>query len=141
MTAIAIATAIVTAADIDDPRRSITQQYAALLPYVIHLTSARPCQGWRTATMTAEAAGNPAKREKYRCRNRARWRFTPLHRDHLVHAPEGVFCWSHLVMDCLYFSPAESRRTESALAELIRLVRPAPRKTRARKPQRQEITS
>lgn len=119
---------------------ALTQQFAALLPWVIHLPAARPCEGWRTATMTAEAAWDPVKREKYRCRNRARWRFFALGKDALVHAPDGTFCWSHLVMDCLYFSPAEAQRTEQALAELTRTVMPEPRRARTRSTRRQEIT-
>lgn len=99
---------------------TIDQGVAAKLPWVLLLAEARKCDGYRYSIMPARALTDPFLREQYRCKNRARWRFSALKQGVKIAAMDGVYCWAHLVADCLYFSPAEEARTEEAATEITR---------------------
>lgn len=88
-------------------------------PGVRRLEAATVCQGWKSGT-PLKAIFNwgpggtnlPVGREKYQCKNRAWWRFTPLKRKHLPKdtTPKN-YCWSHLIHNGVYGDMDEEART------------------------------
>lgn len=89
----------------------------AALPWVTRLEVAvLACDGYRWSHMPGKALRDPELMETYRCRNWARWQFTALPPDSPVAltAQDGLYCWSHLLVQ-LRSSPAEEERTAQGL--------------------------
>ena len=88
----------------------------AQLPWVTRLDETRDCDGMRWSHMPGKALRNPAVFDRYRCKARARWQFTPLRGAGLI-TESGVFCWQHLLVH-LRSSPAEEDRARRELGRL-----------------------
>jgi hypothetical protein len=58
----------------------------------------------------------PGLKDKYKCKNRARWKFRALKNSN---AKSGVYCWSHLFSCGLYGDMAEYERTSKALEKMV----------------------
>lgn len=81
-------------------RPSWRAEIVALLPWVRRLRDheVAPCRGYRWSSMSLKAAHDPELRERYRCKNDARWRYRYL-RSSSVGDPRSEredLCWSHL---------------------------------------------
>lgn len=56
----------------------------------------------------------PPSRDRYACRSPARWTFTALPQSK---ASDGVYCWSHLLSQCLYADLSETFRLENRVGQ------------------------
>jgi hypothetical protein len=91
------------------------------VPWVRYLVVARKCDGlrWNAIPMKALHSWGPGRRnpptgvEPYRCKNPARWRFLSLSRST---APDGTYCWSHLLSMGVYACPIEESRIQKWIA-------------------------
>jgi len=84
-----------------------------LLPWVRRLREETRCDAYRWSQMPLKVMGDPELRERYRCKNRARWHFTALQRSY---ARDGDYCLSHLIHSGLYGDMREERRMETWFA-------------------------
>jgi hypothetical protein len=109
------------------PRRrglvSAATDRVARLPWVTRLEKTQSCDGYRWSHMPLKALYKmgdkppvPGLKEKYRCKNRARWKFRALRNSS---AKSGVYCWSHLISCGLRGDMAEDARTTKALEEMV----------------------
>lgn len=89
---------------------------AARLPWVTRLPETQDCDGYRWSQMPLAALDSSATMDRYRCRNRARWKFTAL-ADAPFPARDGIYCWQHLRVQ-LQVNPAEGERTYRGLQRL-----------------------
>lgn len=94
------------------------------LPWVTRLPETVPCDTYRYGHMPGKAlwgskgqAATPELKEKYRCRNRARWQYRGLPDPAFPPHDDGTFCWPHL-MSRLYATPAEEARMKRELRRL-----------------------
>jgi hypothetical protein len=95
--------------------------YVARLPWVTRLERTQDCDGYRWGHMPDKALRDPEIRAKYKCRNRARWRFRamkPSSRNPFP-ASDGTYCWPHLWSLGLQHSEAEDARTKRGLAKIV----------------------
>lgn len=72
------------------------------LPWVRYLTKAeaKPCTSIRYSSISFKKLhGTEEDRAPYRCKNSARWHFTPLRNST---AREGTYCFPHLLSHCLW---------------------------------------
>jgi hypothetical protein len=97
------------------PDLSARQFLVSRLPWVTRLKKTQRCDGYRWHSMSFKALRDPALKEKYRCKNPARWRFRALARGEF-RAASGVYCWSHLA--CQMDHMNEMARTRRKLGEL-----------------------
>lgn len=95
---------------------SAMTELVARLPWVTRLSRAQACDGYRWSHMPLAALDSSASIARFRCKARARWKFTALP-DTLLAAPSGTYCWQHLLV-MLWHNPDEEDRTIRALREL-----------------------
>jgi hypothetical protein len=86
------------------------------VPWVKRVKEDKQCDGYRWSQMPVKAVWNkdgtradPALKEKYRCKNKAKWHFTALKRDEFS-AKSGDYCHSHLFAAGFYGSMDEDAR-------------------------------
>jgi hypothetical protein len=99
------------------------EQLISRLPYVRELSqrerdqlSSPRCEQYRYSKMPMKAlrpwgpghANPPTDKEKYRCKNSARWSFKALRSSF---ARDGLFCTTHLIHSCLFGDMDEEART------------------------------
>jgi len=87
-------------------------------PGVRRLKVSRCCEGWKSGTpLKAIYSWGPGRSnppvglERYRCKNRAWWRFTPLKRKAWGFTAPQNYCWSHLIHNGVYGDMDEEART------------------------------
>lgn len=100
---------------------STRTDFVARLPWVTRLEQTQDCGGYRWAHMPGKALRDPAVMAKYKCRNRARWRFRALPESprNPLPAQDGTYCWSHLWSLGLQHGMAEEARTKRKLATMV----------------------
>lgn len=100
---------------------STRTDFVARLPWVTRLDATRDCDGYRWAHMPGKALRDPEIMAKYKCRNRARWKFRalPESRRNPLPAQDGTYCWPHLWSLGLQHGMAEHERTKRGLAKLV----------------------
>lgn len=98
---------------------STATDLAAQLPWVTRLDQAQDCDGYRWSHMPLAALNSSLTIDQYRCRNRARWRFTALRGEdrYAFAARDGTYCWAHLWVQLMH-GPAEEDRLERELKRL-----------------------
>jgi hypothetical protein len=101
---------------------ALTDRVAAL-PWMTRLDTTQDCDGYRWSHMPLKAVGDRWLMEKYKCRARARWRFTALldvtgtGGGYDLDARDGTYCWAHLWTQ-LRHNPAEGDRTRRGLRKI-----------------------
>lgn len=94
-------------------------RFVRLIPWVRELREPLPrCEGYRWSQMSLKASRDPELRERYRCKNLARWHFTALRRLPRYSFPcrDGSYCWPHLFSLGLTGSMDEEARVNRWLA-------------------------
>ena len=94
------------------------QANAARMPWVAILQRPRACDGIKWSTVALKdlyehgpGGSVPARgiQEKSKCKKAGWWRFRSLKRSY---ARDGVYCWTHLVVQGIYGDEAERTRTD-----------------------------
>jgi len=88
----------------------------ARLSWVTRLEKTQPCDGYRYSHMPLYARGNQEVMDRYKCKNRARWKFRSLKRSW---AKDGIYCWSHLISCGLRGDMLEDARTDKGLKKVV----------------------
>jgi hypothetical protein len=91
------------------------QEIAKLVSYVRYLGDDGDgrCEAYRWSDMSLKAVHDPELREKYRCKNTARWRYRYLlWRGSEKQAKIQNMCWAHLVYAGFYGSMEEIERND-----------------------------
>jgi hypothetical protein len=72
----------------------------AACPWITRLDETCQCDGYRLSRMPMRDRRNPQRREKWRCKAPARWKFRPMARRAMrmseLRARRGTYCWQHL---------------------------------------------
>ena len=92
----------------------------ARLPWVTRLGETQACASYRWGHMPLKALGDPFLMSRYKCRNHARWQFSPLPDPYLpgLAPARGVFCWPHLLSQ-FHRNMAEQARYDREIARLL----------------------
>lgn len=98
---------------------STATDLAARLPWVTRLDQTQDCDGYRWSHMPVAALSSSQVMDRYRCKARARWRFTALREEdrYAFAARDGTYCWAHLWTQ-LQHNPAEKDRLQRELRRL-----------------------
>ena len=90
------------------------QEVARLVSYVRYLGDDGDgrCEAYRWSSMPLKAVHDLELREKYRCKNVARWRYRYLRRYNAEEPRVRKLCWTHLVYAAFYCSVEEVDRND-----------------------------